>query len=75
MVLEEIHNLEEIKHIATAVGQSKKGAWNKWESVKNKTNKNKKKQTGKLHGAALNAWNLKMKLSHKSTLRYLINTS
>ena len=35
MVLEEIHHLEEGRRIATAVGQRKKGAWNKWESTKN----------------------------------------
>ena len=32
MVSEEIHHLEEVTFIATAVRQRKKGAWTKWES-------------------------------------------
>ena len=36
MVSEEIHNLEEVMHIATVVGQRKQGAWNKWESAKDR---------------------------------------
>jgi len=34
MISEEIHQLEEVKRIATAVGQSKQGAWTRWESAK-----------------------------------------
>ena len=36
MVLEEIHYLEEVTCIATAVGHRKKGAWTKWESAKDR---------------------------------------
>ena len=34
MVSEEIHHLQEVRRFATAVGQSKLGAWTKWESSK-----------------------------------------
>ena len=34
MVSEEIHHPEEVKRIATALGQSKQGTWTKWESAK-----------------------------------------
>ena len=37
MVLEEIHHLEELTHIATAVGQRKQGTWTKWESAKDRS--------------------------------------
>ena len=36
MVLKEILHLEEIRHIATAVGPRKQGAWSKWESTKDR---------------------------------------
>ena len=36
IILEEIHHLEEVKHIATAVGQMKQGAWTKTKSAKNR---------------------------------------
>ena len=36
MVSEEIHHLEEVRRIATAVGQRKQGAWTKWESAKDR---------------------------------------
>ena len=36
MVLEEIHDLEEVRCFATAVGQRKQGAWIKWESAKDR---------------------------------------
>ena len=36
MVLEEIHHLEEVRCIATAVRRRKQGTWTKWESVKDK---------------------------------------
>ena len=34
MVSEEIHHLEEVWHVATAVGQRKQGTWTKWENTK-----------------------------------------
>ena len=34
--LEEIHNLEEVRRIATAIGQGKHGSLTKWESTKDK---------------------------------------
>ena len=36
IVSEEIHNLEEVRRIATAVGQRKQGAWTKWKSAKDR---------------------------------------
>ena len=36
MVLEEIHHLEEVRRLATAVGQRKQGVWTKWESAKDR---------------------------------------
>ena len=36
MVSEEIHHLEEVRHIATAIGQRKPVARTKWESVKHR---------------------------------------
>ena len=36
MVSGEIHHLEEVRRFATAVGQSKQGAWTKWENAKDK---------------------------------------
>ena len=36
MILEEIHHLEEVTRIATAVGQRKQGASTKWESAKDR---------------------------------------
>ena len=36
-ISEEIHHLDEVRHIATAVGQRKQGAWTKWESENNRT--------------------------------------
>ena len=36
MVSEEIHHLEEVGYIATAVGQRKQGSWTKWQSAKDR---------------------------------------
>ena len=36
MVSEEIHHLEEVRRIATAVGQRKQGTGTKWESAKDR---------------------------------------
>ena len=36
MASEEIHHLEEVTRIATAVGQGKQVAWTKWESAKDR---------------------------------------
>ena len=36
MVSEEIHYLEEVRRITTAVGQRKQGTWKKWVSAKDK---------------------------------------
>ena len=36
MVSEEIHHLEEVKCVATAVGQRKQGAWTKLENAKDR---------------------------------------
>ena len=36
MVSKEIHHLEEVMRIVTAVGQRKQGAWTKWESTKDR---------------------------------------
>ena len=36
MVSKEIHHLEEVMRIATAVGQRKQSAWTKWESAEDR---------------------------------------
>ena len=36
VVSKEIHQLEEVTHIATPIGQRKQGAWTKWESAKDR---------------------------------------
>ena len=36
IVLEEIHYLEEVRCIATVVGQRKQGTWTKWESAEDR---------------------------------------
>ena len=36
MVSEEIHHLEDVTCIATAIGQRKQGTWTKWESLKDR---------------------------------------
>ena len=66
MVSEEIHHLEEVRHFATAVGQRKQGAWNKWESAKDRavTWCDLKHMEPK-----------KIKFPHKSSQQRLTNTS
>ena len=53
MISEEIHPLEEVTRIATAVGQRKQGTWTKQEC----------KKTELSQGVILSTWNLKNQVS------------